>query len=283
MKTGYQGIDGAFSSIAARKLSPKSAEYIGFPDFFGVFRALEENLLDNIVIPLENSTAGRVADPHRLIAKHDVHFHAEYILKVEHNLVVKPGTKLEDIHEIHSHEQAIMQCERKIKQIFEKINPSVRLVKMEDTAISAKNTSLQQGNSIAGIASLRAAEIYNLDILIPKVQDVDENFTSFVLISKIPNKQAGISGISYITSMIFEVGNQPGSLVIALNALYKNRIDITKIESYIPGIKSNKAQFFLSCMGHCDDLAMKNALNEIKSVCNWIKIFGSYPADLKRL
>lgn len=282
MKTGYQGIDGAFSSIAARVLSPESSEYIGYVDFYGAFDALDRDIVDNIAIPLENSTAGRVADPHRLIAKYDVHFHAEYILEIQHNLLVKPGVKLEDITEIYSHEQAIMQCEGKLKKIFADINPNVKLIKMEDTAIAAKNVSLSNRNDIAAIASSRAAEIYGLNILIPSVQDMEDNYTSFVLISKKKEVCTMELNKKYITSMLFEIKNQPGSLAFILNTLHSNQIDITKIESYIPGIRSERAQFFLSCIGHCEDSDLNIAISQMQKACNWVKIFGSYEADSKR-
>ena len=282
MKIGYQGINGAFSSIASRVLAPNASEYIGFSYFWDVFKALEDGVFYFEVIPIEISYAGRVADVLNIITKRNVWFCAEYILKIEHNLLVKKGAKLADITEVHSHEQAIMQSQANLNKIFE--GKTVKFVRMEDTAIAAKNVSEQTGSNIASLSSSLCVDIYGLDVLKASIQDADDNFTTFILMSKNRQIEAFDSSKTYITSLIFEIKNIPGAIAKCLNLFAEDGIDLIKLESYIPGgVKSASARFFISFFGHSLSSKISNTLEHLKAFTNHIHIFGSYIADLKRL
>ncbi|QED23655.1 prephenate dehydratase [Candidatus Deianiraea vastatrix] len=281
MKIGYQGTDGAYSHIASQILSPNSS-YIGFYDFFDAFAALNQQTVDKIVIPIENSYAGRVADVHRLIAKNNIYFEAEYILKIQHQLLANHATKPQDITEILSHEQAIMQCQDNLKRIFATTTP--KLIPVNDTADAAKRLMQSNNTTSAVIASSLSAKIYNLQIIHPDIQDAQDNFTNFILMSKKPSNHPFQNNKNYITSLIFAIDNKSGGLAKILNILCDHNIDLLKIESYIPGgVKSHKAEFFISCSGHTQDPNLSIAMPKLHASCLDVKLFGSYLADEKRL
>jgi prephenate dehydratase len=282
MKIGYQGIDGAYSSIAARKLSPDS-EYIGYPDFYSCFNELSNDNIDAMVLPLENSYAGRVSDVHRLIKDFELFFHAEFIMKIEHQLLVKKDTQLDEIEEIFSHEQAVMQCEKTLKKFFaDKYNRNITISKFHDTAMAAE-LAASSSRKIAAIASTRAAEIFDLKIGLANINDDPDNHTHFVLLSKNPKYNPKLPDKKYITAFIFEVGNEYGSLSEVLNILSKNKISLAKIESYIPGcIKSDSAKFFVSCESHIDDQTWVDSMIEVNKICKYIHIFGCFEGDAIR-
>ena len=171
-KIAFQGELGAYSHIAINELFD-NPEIKTCATFEETFKVAFDNEDYKIVIPLENSLAGRVADIHYLLPKYKLQIHAEHFQKVEHNLLAKENTKLEDIKYVRSHSQAIGQCqkiimERKFKTIIS-----------ADTAGSAKELSDGEDNSIAAIASKLSAEIYKLKILKENVEDEKGNVTRF--------------------------------------------------------------------------------------------------------
>jgi len=279
MKIGYQGIDGAYSSIAARKLSPNS-QYIGYADFYSCFDSLACDEIDAMVLPLENSYAGRVSDVHRLIKDFELFFHAEFIMKIEHQLLIKKDTEVGEIDEIFSHEQAVMQCEKTLKKYFaDKYNRNIAISKFHDTAMAAELVA-KSDRKIAAIASRRSAEIFDLKIGLGDVNDDKNNYTHFVLLSKKAKYNPKIADKKYITAFIFEVGNGHGSLSEVLNILSKNQISLAKIESYIPGcVKSDSAKFFVCCESHVDDIEWLSSIDEMRKICKYIHIFGCFEGD----
>ena len=172
LKVAFQGEMGAYSHIACEKLFPGSAVK-ACPTFEETFKAAYEDENYKVVIPIENSLAGRVADIHYLLPKYKLQIYAEHFQSVEHNLLVKDGTDIKDIKYIRSHAQAIDQCQKIIQKY------KFKTIISADTAGSAKDLSLGQDNSIGAIASTLSAKIYKLKVLIKNIEDESNNVTRF--------------------------------------------------------------------------------------------------------
>ena len=157
-KIAFQGEEGAYSHLASLEIFP-NAEVKACATFEEAFQLAKDNSEYKIVIPIENSLAGRVADIHYLIPKYKLQIHAEHFQKVNHNLLAIKGTKLEDIKTVRSHSQALGQC----RNIISKNN--LKAIVSADTAGSAKLIFEKKDKSESAIASELAAKIYNLEII----------------------------------------------------------------------------------------------------------------------
>jgi Prephenate dehydratase len=177
IKVAFQGEMGAYSHIACEKLFPGSA-IKACPTFEETFRTAHEDSNFKIVIPIENSLAGRVADIHYLLPKYKLQIYGEHFQTVEHNLLVKENVKLEDIKYIRSHAQAIDQCQKIIQKY------KFKTIVSADTAGSAKDLSAGKDKSIGAIASTLSAKIYNLNVLLKNIEDEKNNVTRFLVMGK---------------------------------------------------------------------------------------------------
>ena len=173
-----QGVEGAYSQIACEKMF-KSPFIMYFKNFEGVFHAIEQGLCQYGILPIENSTAGSVNKVYDLMIRHNFSIVRTFRLKVDHNLLVNKGTKLEDIKEIYSHEQAISQCGEFLHSL-----PSVTAIPVANTAIAAEMVAKSGRKDVAALSSRSCAELYNLSCLQPSVQDKGNNHTRFICISK---------------------------------------------------------------------------------------------------
>lgn len=275
MKVGYQGVEGAFSYIASKKMFGE-AELVAFPSFFDVLEAIENNKIDCGVLPIENSYAGRVAGMHNLFRDFrdkNLFIIKEKLLKVEHCLCALPDAKLENITHIFSHEQALMQCQKNIIKNL----PNAKCEAKANTAISAQFVAESGNANFSAICSREAGEKYGLKVLKPNFQDAqDENHTLFVALSKKQNHIKTTKENNVLTSLIFELKNCPGSLYYSLGCFEEQKIDLLKIESYIPIGKSSSALFFTTIRANVDDEKTKLALEKLKQFTNNIYILGSY-------
>ena len=276
MKVGYQGVEGAFSSIASKQMFPH-AKYISFKTFFNVLEAIENNEIDCGILPIENSYAGRVAGMHNLFkdfCNKNLFIIAEKMLKIEHCLCGIKNSKIKDITHIFSHEQALMQCQKNIAKFL----PNAKSFSKENTAMSAKFVAESKNSSYSAICSKDACEKYNLQILKENFQDINDNYTLFVALSKQQNTiTAGSQNV--LTSLLFEVKNISGVLHGSLKCFADQNIDLVKIESYIPPVSSTSAMFFITVQGNVEDKNVKIALQNLNTFTENIYIFGSYFAD----
>ena len=247
MNIGYQGINGSFSSIVARKMFP-NMNYISFKTFADVLEAIENGKIDCGILPIENSYAGRVAGMHNLFrdfCNRKLFIVAEKLLKIEHCICSIQNTDIGDITHVFSHEQAIMQCQKNIHKIL----PNAVISPKENTAIAAKFVAENNNKHFCAICSIDACKQYQLKILHKNFQDEDDNYTLFVGISKQENIITKETK-NVLTSILFEIKNAPGSLFNALKCFRDQKIDLVKIESYIPTIKSQQAMFFTTIKGN---------------------------------
>ena len=271
MKTNsfaFQGVNGAYSEQAGKNVFP-NVKSVPCATFEEMFACVRDGKADIALVPIENSQAGRVADTQRLIPDSDLNIIGEYFLEVRHNLLAIPGAKINDIKRIHSHEQGIAQCRKKI------IKLNKEMVIAADTAGSAKKISQLNSKEDAAIASALAAEIYNLETLEGNFQDAQYNVTRFLIMSK--NKSSIESNESdLLTTLVFVVRSIPASLYKCLGGFASNGINITKLESYIHPQGFDVAQFYIDFEGHPDDKSVKLAFEEMKFFCKEIKVLGVY-------
>ena len=271
-KVAFQGELGAYSHIAINQLF-ENPEIKTCATFEETFKVAFENEDYKIVIPLENSLAGRVADIHYLLPKYKLQIHAEHFQKVEHNLLARENTKLEDIKYVRSHSQAIGQCQKIIME------NKYKTIISADTAGSAKELSDGKDNSIAAIASKLSAKIYNLKILKENIEDEKGNVTRFLIMGKNVQQPEYKKEKKYITTCIFRLKSEPAALYKSLGGFATNQVNMTKLESF--SVKNTFAQtnFYLDFEGHLEEKSVQNAMEELGFHTESLDILGVYEAS----
>ena len=275
VKVAFQGEKGAYSHLASLEIFP-NAEVKACPTFEETFKLAKENIEYRIVIPIENSLAGRVADIHYLIPKYELQIHAEHFQKVNHNLLGIKGSKLKDIKTVRSHSQAIDQCRKVI------LDNKIKAIISADTAGSAKFVSLQQDKTDSAIASKLAAEIYNLEILKPNIEDEAGNITRFLVMGQ-ETKQPEFKEKKYITSCVFKLKSTPAALYKALGGFATNGVNLTKLESFAVKNTFDQVNFYIDIDGHIEDQSLQKALEELGFHTQKLNILGVYEAHNFRL
>ena len=224
-KIAFQGELGAYSHIAVENLF-KDAEIKTCASFEETFKHAYNDSNYKIVIPIENSLAGRVADIHYLLPKYKLQIHGEHFQPVEHNLLCKPEASIDDIKFVRSHAQAIGQCQNLINK------KNLKSIISADTAGSAKDLAEGEDKSIAAIASELSAKIYNLKILEKNIEDEKGNVTRFLIMGKNIEQPEFIDTKKFITSCIFRVKSEPSALYKCLGGFATNQVNLTKLESF---------------------------------------------------
>ena len=275
MKIGIQGELGAYSHIAVENLY-KNADIKTCSTFEDTFKLAYNDQSYKIVIPIENSLAGRVADIHYLLPKYKLQIHGEYFLPVEHNLLGKPNASIEEIKYVRSHAQAISQCQ---KIINEKNFKSIISV---DTAGSAKDLAKGKDNSIAAIASTLSAKMYNLKILKKNIEDDKGNVTRFLIMGKNIEQPDHDKNKKYLTSCIFRVKSEPSALYKCLGGFATNQVNLTKLESFSVKNTFEQANFYLDIEGHLEQPKVKKALEELGFHTETLDILGVYESSTFR-
>ncbi len=268
----FQGIMGAHSDLACRKAYPYM-DTLACSSFAKAIASVQEGKADLCLIPIENSSSGRVAEIHNLLPKTNLHIVGEYLQPISQHLMAIKGTKLSDITEIHSHPQALMQCSKRLEELSNQITK----VEAANTAIAAKMIAQSNSKHKAAIASELAAEIYGLEIIEKNIEDNHNNSTVFIAMSKEPIDPDPKEG-KVITSLIFTARNIPASLYKALGGFATNHVNLLKIESYIPTGESQTAQFFISFEGSPNEKNVQLALEELGFFCKKVKLLGVYYA-----
>jgi len=275
IKVAFQGEKGAYSHLACLEVFP-NADAIACPTFEETFQLAKDNSEYKIVIPIENSLAGRVADIHYLIPKYKLQIHSEHFQKVTHNLLGIKGSKIKDIKTVRSHSQAIGQCN---KMIYEnKLKPVISA----DTAGSAKFISEKKDKTDSAIASELAAKIYSLEILKSNVEDESGNVTRFFIMGK-DSKHPEHKDKKYITSCIFKLKSIPAALYKALGGFATNGVNLCKLESFSVKNTFDQVNFYIDIEGHIEDPSLQKALEELGFHTQKLDILGVYEAHQFRL
>ena len=271
-KIAIQGELGAYSHIAAVNLFGDT-EIKTCTTFEETFKQAFSDQNYKILIPIENSLAGRVADIHYLLPKYKLQIHGEHFQKVEHNLLSKTEASIDDIKFVRSHAQAIGQCQNLINK--RKFKPIISA----DTAGSAKDLAEGNDKSIAAIASALSAKIYNLKILEKNIEDEKGNVTRFLVMGKNIEQPEFKKDKRFITSCIFRVKSEPSALYKCLGGFATNQVNLTKLESFSVKNTFDQANFYLDLEGHLEQPGVKKALEELGFHTETLDILGVYEAS----
>jgi prephenate dehydratase len=271
MKVAIQGELGSFSHEAAGRLLPR-AKVIPCARSAEVFDSVTSGKVQAAVIPIENSLAGSVAEHFDLLLARDVFIHGEMHLRIRHNLIAPPGVNLSRVKQVFSHPVALDQCRN-----FFRERPDVQAVPFYDTAGSVRHVVAEKLQDAAGIAAKRAAAEYGGRVLLSGIEDDQQNYTRFLLITK--SKKIG-SGANK-TSIGFALMNTPGVLFKALSVFALRDISLSKIESRPMRGRPWEYVFFADIL-RGDDEAAQNALRHLGEIAEFVKVLGIYPATKTR-
>lgn len=261
-----QGVEGAYSQIACEKLF-NTPNIMYFHNFEGVFSAIENGMCEYGILPIENSTAGSVNRIYDLMAKHNCYVVRSVRLKVDHNLLAKPATRLEDIREIFSHEQAVNQCAD-----FLKTMPNAKVTVMENTALAAKTVAESERTDVAALSSHSCASLYGLNCLASSVQDKGNNYTRFICISKNLEIYPGADR----TSIMCVVPHRPGSLFKVLSRFFALGINLQKLESRPIPDRDFEYMMYFDFDTPLYSPEFVQVISELEDMCEEFRYFGSY-------
>ena len=275
-KIAFQGVPGAYSHMACQLVKP-DMDAVACASFEGMLTQVQEGHAALAMVPVENSTAGRVADIHHLLPQSGLHIIGEHFQRVNHHLLAPHGSRIENLKTVHSHAQGLAQCRQQIRQL------GLTPIMHADTAGAAKDVAAAGDPSVAAVASRLAAQIYDLDIIIDSLEDDKKNTTRFLIMAADPIVPE-IGDVPMITTLVFQLRSVPAALYKALGGFATNGINLTKLESYLrPGV-SERAQFYMDVEGHIDAPAMRLAMEELRFYCmkDEVKVLGSYAASPDR-
>ncbi len=267
----FQGVAGAYSDMACRAVQPEMTT-LPCASFEDTFAAVNEGRAALAMIPIENSSAGRVADIHHLLPESGLHIIAEHFQKVDHQLLAPKGATMDSIQEVHSHVQALSQCRRFVR------GAGLKPIVHADTAGAAAEVAERGDPARAAIASRLAGDIYGLQSLDRDIQDIEHNTTRFLIMSKEPVDPDPAEG-PVVTTFVFRVRSVPAALYKGLGGFATCGVNITKLESYIIDAGFTVAQFYLDIEGHPDQRLVRLALEELSFFSREVKILGVYPAN----
>lgn len=264
---GFQGEPGAYSQEAAVSFFGPTVEAGPFDTLEEVFKAVEDGTLPHGIVPVENSQVGSITRCYDLLLDSNVMVSGETLVRVTHCLIANPGVPLEDIKRVYSHPQALGQCQSYLRQL------DVEVVPAYDTAGSVRMIKEEKMLDGAAIASARAAEIYEMNILAREIEDNHNNTTRFFVLSKQDSTPTGDDK----TSIVFMLQHRPGTLYEALRVFAERGINLTKIESRPTRQKPWEYNFYLDFEGHRQDRMIGEALEKLRPLTLFLKVLGSYP------
>ncbi len=263
----YQGVEGAYSHAALQAYFGSGTDSFHVKKFRDAMEAIADGSADYAVLPIENTTAGIVADNFDLLVDFENYIVAEQIIPVEHMLMAPRGSSIDDVKLVYSHPQALSQCD----SLFVR-HPDWRAVAFDNTAMAARKVSDDNRKEEAAIASRFAAELFGLDILQEHVNDMDANETRFMIVT---NQRIFVKGARKI-SICFELPHSSGTLYNILSNFIYNDVNMTHIESRpIPG-RNWEYRFFIDFEGNLNEASVRSALRGIRQEAINMKILGNY-------
>jgi len=265
----FQGELGAYSHMACKACYP-AMTVLPCPSFEDALAAVENKQARLAMIPIENSTAGRVADIHTLLPGSELFIIGEHFESIRHCLLATADADETTLKSVTSHVQALGQCRKNLRAMGLAREP------FADTAGSAKYVAERGDNSIAGIASELAAEVYGLKIIKRDLQDEGNNTTRFVILARSPLEHSEIDG-PVMTSFTFEVRNIPAALYKALGGFATNSVNMTKLESYYESDSFKVSEFYADIVGHEGMANVARAMEELRFHTKRVRVLGTYP------
>jgi chorismate mutase/prephenate dehydratase len=265
LKVAYLGPEYSFSHLAALEKFGHSVEYIPVGSIQAVFEEVNRGHVDFGLVPVENSTDGRIADTLEMFTRLPLRIWAEVRLRVHHNLLAKCPQS--DVRRVYSRPQALSQC----RTWLSKNVPQAQLIDVASTATAAKLAQTEP--NAAAVASRQAAQHYGLEIIARNVEDVEHNVTRFAVIGDRTTPKTGRDK----TAIMFQIPHKPGSLSDALIAFKRNRVNLTWIESFPSREAEQEYLFFVDFEGHPSEGRVRRTLKALERRCERLVILGSFP------
>ncbi len=263
----FQGVEGAYSEAAMRQYFSEKITSFHVERWRDAMEAIQEGAADYAVLPIENSSAGIVADVYDLLMEYDNYIVGEQVIRCEHALLGLEGTKAEEIKTVYSHPQALSQCSKFLEEHRE-----WKQVPVENTAVAVKKVMEEKDKTQAAIGSLFAAKCFGASVLKEHIYYNEMNSTRFIIVS---NQRVFRENAEKV-SICFELPHKSGSLYNMLSHFIYNNLNMSRIESRpIPG-KNWEYRFFVDFEGNLADSGVKNALRGIQEEANYFKILGNY-------
>ena len=269
-RVACQGVEGAYSQIAASKMF-KIPSILYFSSFDGVFAAIESGMCEYGVLPIENSTAGSVKRVYDLMVDHNLYVVRSMRVKIDHNLLAKPGTKLSNIKEIFSHEQAIDQS-----AAFLRTFKDVKVTVCPNTAVAARMVAESERNDVAALYSRDCAELYGLESLANSVQDKSNNYTRFICVAKNPQIYPGADR----TSIMLVTPHKPGALYNVLARINALGLNLLKLESRPLPEREFEFMFYFDIEGSAYSPELLELISELESDSEEFKYLGTYAESI---
>ena len=261
-----QGVEGAYSEQACERLFKRPSTFF-FSSFEAVFSAIEKGLCRYGVLPIENSTAGSVNAVYDLMMRHHFHIVRSVRVKIDHNLLARPGAKLSGIREIYSHEQALSQCAKFLSSL-----PGVKVIPCENTALAAKLVAESGRDDVAALSTRACERLYGLECLAPSVQDTANNYTRFICIARDLEIYPGANR----TSLMMTLRHEPGSLYKVLSRFYALGINLNKLESRPLPERNFEFMFYFDLENPVYDPAFLQLMSELGDISEECTYLGSY-------
>jgi len=264
-KVCYSGLPGSYSEIATNQIFPE-AETCSVESFESVFISIKEGIAQAGVVPLENTTAGGVYEVYDLLVKHELYINYSEIVKIDHCLAAVAGSRLEEIHEVYSHPQAIAQSAEFLKEY------GITAKESSNTAVAANDIAQQKDKRKGAICSREAAERYGLTVLLEGVNHNKENATKFVAVSG----QLVVKDHHDRIAIVFACPHRSGSLAGVLGVFGDYGVNLTEIHSRPDGKNPWEYLFYVDFTGNLKDDRMKALFYQLNEELPFVKIIGSY-------
>lgn len=273
MKVAYSGAEGAFAYLAAKKAFPDATLYGGC-DFTDAYRAVEAGEYDCAVLPIENSYAGDVGDVMDLMFSGSLYVNRVIELEVNHNLLVLPGTRKEQIKTVVSHPQALAQCADFIRA------NGWKTVTYSNTALAAKYVTEQKDPTVAAIASEESAAGLGLDVLEHRINAARNNTTRFAVLTRashLPSPESRDNREHFI--LVFTTKNEAGALAQTLNIIGAHNFNMRGLRSRPMKELLWNYYFFVEADGNINSASGQDMLRELSAVCARLKLVGAYQSE----
>ena len=272
-RIAFQGDLGAYGHEACRKAVPEM-EPLPCRTFEDTIEAVKSGAAERAMLPVENTTYGRVADIHRLLPESGLKIVGEAFVRVRISLIAVPGQTIDDIKHVRAHLVLLPQA----KAFLDAHGMTSEAA--ADSAGAAAEIARNRTLGVGALASEIAAEIHGLEVLARDVEDHGHNTTRFLVMA--PEADLSRRGKKMLTTFIFEVRNIPAALYKAMGGFATNGVNMTKLESYMVGGAFTATQFYADIEGHPEDPPVARALEELEYFTNYLEILGVYPADDER-
>ena len=266
----FQGVAGAYAHIAAKQSVPHATP-VPCESFAAAIRLVESGQADGAVLPVENSTMGRIADIHALLPHTSLKIVGETYLPITHCLIGLKGAEISQIQRVYSQSPAIQQCINTLNTM------GLAHENYIDTAGSAKLVAEKADPTLAALASALAAEVYGLQVLKTPMNDEPNNTTRFLLLG--PQGWNPPADHPTKTTLLFRVRDIPAALYKALGGFATNGLNLSRLESYLVGGDFKAAEFFVDVEGHPETKPLQNALEELSHFTTSVRLMGIYPAN----